>query len=158
MNYSESARPAPDGVSVEKGNEYNDGLVYETQKATGCFGPSWSGWALIISSILVTPLIFAMALVTAMERDYTYVSLLFPVPYMVLVLSGAVVEHLPETAKLPIGSFLLGATALLALLQFPIYAVIYAVTKRRETVVPAMAVVHFLLAIAAYLIFVFTGS
>ena len=97
-----------------------------------------------------------MALITAMERDYTYVSLLFPVPYMVSALSSAVLEQLPATAKLQIGPFFLGVVAVLALFQFPAYAVVFAVARRRETVIPAVAVAHFILAIAAYLTFVFT--
>ena len=132
--------------------------MFETQKETDRFGPTWSQWALIVFSVLASPVVLAMVLITAMERDYTYVSLLFPIPYIVFALSKVLLEQLPEATKLQIGSFLLGVIALLALMQFPAYAIVFAVTKRRETVLPALAVAHFLLAIAAYLTFVFIGS
>lgn len=132
--------------------------MFETQKETDRFGPTWRGWALIVLSVLASPVVLAMALITAMERDYTYVSLLLPIPYIVFALSKVLLEQLPEATELQIGSFLLGVIALLALLQFPAYAIVFAVTKRRETVLPALAVAHFLLAIAAYLTFVFTGG
>ena len=132
--------------------------MFETQKETDRFGPTWSQWALIVFSVLASPVVLAMVLITAMERDYTYVSLLFPIPYIVFALSKVLLEQLPEATKLQIGSFLLGVIALLALMQFPAYTIVFAVTKRRQTVLPALAVAHFLLAIAAYLTFVFIGS
>lgn len=132
--------------------------MFETQKETDRFGPTWSQWALIVFSVLASPVVLAMVLITAMERDYTYVSLLFPIPYIVFALSKVLLEQLPEVTKLQIGSFLLGVIALLALMQFPAYTIVFAVTKRRQTVLPALAVAHFLLAIAAYLTFVFIGS
>ena len=130
--------------------------MFVTQKDTESFGPSWSGWALIVTSVLATPVVLGLALITAMERDSTYLSILFPVPYLVHAFSGIISELSPAANK-PVASFFRVMAAVLALLQFPVYATVFAFTRRRETVIPALGVAHFLLAVAAFLTFVLTG-